>query len=241
VVAHPGVPDVQMQAADLLVVAGIADLRMLFYAPRWTLPIWLSVLTGTNGHRGVHMSRLVRAANRHAHGEYLELALRRICAEVNRTQPGTRVRCELEYPFRDQFMPIHIELAESGAINYTFERTGMTACPCSKAIAGVGHMQRTTLQLRLTSDEIVDFEEVALRLDECFSASPVQMLKRTEEAVKVQEAQANPRFVEDVVRECVRRFPEAEQVMARALESIHAHDAVAIWSPPRRAPILGPA
>lgn len=235
-VARPGVPDVQMQPADLLVRAGIADLRLLFYAPRWTLPIRLSVLTETNGHRGVHMSRLVEAANRHAHGEYLEQALRRICADVNRGQPGTRVRCELDYPFRDQFMPIRIELTEVGLVRYGFERTGMTACPCSKAIAGVGHMQRTTLKLRLASEDILDFEEVALRMDECFSASPVQMLKRREEAAKVQEAQANPRFVEDVVRECVRRFPEAQQVTARALESIHAHNVVASWSPPREDP-----
>ncbi len=44
------------------------------------------------------------------------------------------------------------------------------------------------------------------------------------------EAQANPKFAEDLVRECVKRFPNALHVSTRCFESIHAHDAFATWS-----------
>ena len=67
-------------------------------------------------------------------------------------------------------------------------------------------------------------------VSECFSARPKEHMKRLEEAKKVLEAQANPRFAEDVVRECVSRFPDALYISARCFESIHAHDAVATWS-----------
>jgi GTP cyclohydrolase FolE2 len=55
-------------------------------------------------------------------------------------------------------------------------------------------------------------------------------MKRLEEAKKILEAQANPRFAEDLVRECVERFPGALFVSGRCFESIHVHDAIATWS-----------
>jgi GTP cyclohydrolase FolE2 len=55
-------------------------------------------------------------------------------------------------------------------------------------------------------------------------------MKRLDEAKKILEAQDNPRFAEDLVRECVRRFPNALFVSGRCFESIHAHDAIATWS-----------
>jgi GTP cyclohydrolase FolE2 len=68
------------------------------------------------------------------------------------------------------------------------------------------------------------------KIAECFSASPKEEMKRLDEAKKILEAQDNPRFAEDLVRECVRRFPNALFVSGRCFESIHAHDAIASWS-----------
>ena len=68
------------------------------------------------------------------------------------------------------------------------------------------------------------------------SAPILTLLKRTDELHVVEQAHANPRFVEDVVREMiagvVEEFPELEddafvQAHQRNFETIHAHDVIA--------------
>ena len=175
------------------------------------------------------MSRLVRAANgRRAKG--MEQWLKWICMEVNRTQPGSSVTASYELPYDDQFAKITVKATQRGAITYRFVVEGMTACPCSRKMIGIGHMQRAELTLMLRSEAPLDSMAVIGRVAECFSASPREQMKRLEEAKKILEAQANPRFAEDLVRECVRRFPNALFVSGRCFESIHAHDALATWS-----------
>jgi len=226
----PPLPDVQMEEATVCVHAGVTNLQAVFDGPRWTLPIKYTILTPTYNHRGVHMSRLVAAAQKHSSAGYLEDSLRRICQEVDRTQPGSRVSAQLEYPYKDQFVHIKIETAQNSLLHYSFERIGITACPCSRKIIGIGHMQRASLKLQVTSPAILDFEEVALKMGECFSTVPEELLKRPDEARKITDAQLNPKFAEDLVRECLRRFPNASRIEARCFESIHIHDAIAIWS-----------
>ena len=221
--------DVQSESSHLPVAAGVANLRVMFNAGRLNMPVDLSIQTSTGLHRGVHMSRLVRAANnRNATG--MEEWLRWICREVNKTQPGTSVTSTFELPHDDQFAHMRIRTTERGALTYMFKVTGMTACPCSKKMVGVGHMQRAEISVVLRSRKAVDSLMVIGRINECFSAVPREEMKRVEEAKKIMEAQANPKFAEDLVRECVARFSEAEYVNARCFESIHLHDAVATWS-----------
>ncbi len=221
--------DVQSESSRLPVDAGIARLRVLGSAGSIRMPVELSIQTSTGYHRGVHMSRLVKAASNHrARG--MEQWLRWICAEVNRTQPGSTVTATYDLPHGDQFAKITMRATERGAITYMFEVDGMTACPCSKKMIGVGHMQRAQMTVVLKSEKPVDSMAVVGRISECFSASPKEHMKRLEEAKKILEAQANPRFAEDLVRECVSRFPNALFVRGRCFESIHAHDAIATWS-----------
>jgi len=221
--------DAQSEASSLAVDAGIAKLRVLSSAGNIRMPVELSIQTSTGLHRGVHMSRLVKAANgRRARG--MEQWLRWICAEVNRTQPGSSVTAAFELPYDDQFAKITMRATQRGAIMYKYVVDGMTACPCSKKMIGVGHMQRAEMTLVLRSEKPLDSMSVVKRIAECFSASPKEQMKRLEEAKKILEAQANPRFAEDLVRECVARFPNAMFVSGRCFESIHAHDAVATWS-----------
>jgi GTP cyclohydrolase I len=221
--------DVQSEVARLPVDAGIAKLKVLGSAGNIRMPVELTIQTSTGLHRGVHMSRLVRAASNHrARG--MEQWLRWICAEVNKTQPGSSVTASFELPYDDQFAKITMRATQRGAITYMFVVDGMTACPCSKKMVGIGHMQRAEMTLVLRSDKSLDSMEVVGRMSECFSASPREHMKRLEEAKKILEAQANPRFAEDLVRECVARFPNALFVSGRCFESIHAHDAMATWS-----------
>ena len=175
------------------------------------------------------MSRLVKAASSHrARG--MEEWLRWICREVNRTQPGSSVTAAFELPYEDQFAKITMRATQSGAVTYMFVVEGMTACPCSKKMIGVGHMQRAQLTVVLKSEKALDSMAMVSRIAECFSAMPKEHMKRLEEAKKILEAQANPKFAEDLVRDCVSRFPNALFVSGRCFESIHAHDAMATWS-----------
>ena len=221
--------DVQSEEASFPVDAGVANLRVLYTAGRLSMPVDLSIQTSTGLHRGVHMSRLVRAANaRNAKG--MEEWLRWISGQVNRSQPGSSVTCTYELPYDDRFARVTMRATERGAITYRFRVDGVTACPCSKKMIGIGHMQRAEVTLVLKSVRSLDSRGVVGRVSECFSATPREEMKRLEEAKKILEAQANPRFAEDLVRECVSRFPNALFVSARCFESIHVHDAVATWS-----------
>ena len=221
--------DVQSEASKLPVDAGITRLRVLSNSGGIRMPVELAIQTSTGFHRGVHMSRLVKAANgRKARG--MGQWLRYICGEVNKTQPGSSVTATYELPYDDQFATVTMRATQRGAITSRFIVEGMTACPCSKKMVGIGHMQRAQITLILRSEGPLNSIDVVGRMVECFSASPKEHMKRLEEAKKILEAQANPRFAEDLVRECVSRFPNALFVSSRCFESIHAHDAIATWS-----------
>ena len=221
--------DVQRETSDLVLKAGVAGLKVLYSDGHFSMPVILSILTSTGMHRGVHMSRLVAAASL-ARPRGIEAWLRSICREVNRTQPGTEVTCSFEFPHDDQFAKVVVRTTEQGRATYQHTVSGMTACPCSKKMIGVGHMQRAEIALATKGRNHPDSSIVISRIGECFSALPKEKMKRLEEAKRIMEAQANPRFAEDLVRECVKRFPNALFVSARCFESIHVHDAVATWT-----------
>ena len=221
--------DVQSEYSRIPVDAGVIGLKVLYDAGNLRMPVELAIQTSTGQHRGVHMSRLVKSANsKKVKG--IEQWLRWICSEVNKTQPGSSVTCAFEMPYEDQFAKVTLRASARGALFYKFVVDGMTACPCSKKMIGIGHMQRAEMTVILRSGKPVDSLKVVRRINECFSAMPKEDMKRLEEAKKILEAQANPRFAEDLVRECVSRMPTALYVSGRCFESIHAHDAVATWS-----------
>jgi GTP cyclohydrolase FolE2 len=221
--------DTQSEPAEVVVDAGIAELQTLYHDGQATIPVFLAIQTSTGLHRGVHMSRLVHAASSRQ-GVGIEGWLRSICREVNKTQPGSWVTCRLEVPYSDQFIPVTIRTSEKGAVRYRFNAKGMTACPCSKRMIGIGHMQRAEIVMVLDKKGSLDMLETIAKMEECFSAMPTEKMKRIEEAKKILEAQENGRFAEDLVRECVKRFPNALYISSRCYESIHAHDAIATWS-----------
>jgi GTP cyclohydrolase FolE2 len=221
--------DVQSEESQIPVFAGVSKLRIVRTTGSFSFPVVLTIQTSSGYHRGVHMSRLVKAAGG-GKRESMEGWLKRVCREVDRSQPGSEVICSYDMPHRDQFTHVTIRARTDGPLTYRFDVTGMTACPCSKKMIGIGHMQRAELSVVLDSRAEVKTPEVVAKIEGCFSAFPIEMMKRPEEALKILEAQDNPKFAEDLVRECVGKFPKALYVQARCFESIHAHDAVATWS-----------
>ena len=232
--------DTQNEPAAMAVEAGISGLKVLYRGGKFTLPVTLSVQTSTGFHRGVHMSRLVHAASTQELPDMVAW-LRAICKQVNKTQPGASVTCSFELPFADQFVPVSVNTRQAGSIHYEFTAKGMTACPCSKKMIGVGHMQRAEIAMMIDGRKPLDMLKVVEKMGECFSAVPTEKMKRIEEAKKILEAQDHARFAEDLVRECVKRFPNAIRIRGRCFESIHAHDAIATWSRKSRwVPDFGP-
>jgi GTP cyclohydrolase I/GTP cyclohydrolase-4 len=146
------------------------------------------------------------------------------------------------------------------------EAQGMTACPCAQGLVEDGarvrlteqgfspdeidrivdavpiatHNQRGigTLYIGVPEDSDVDIDaRQLLRIVESSMSSEIyELMKRSDERAVVEKAHANPRFVEDCVREMIRRvtdtFPEVRDgafVHARQenLETIHRHNVVA--------------
>jgi GTP cyclohydrolase IV len=146
------------------------------------------------------------------------------------------------------------------------EAQGMTACPCAQeliagrsrerlaadgftddeierifdAVPVATHNQRGIGSLHLGRPEGVDVDIDARDLlhivEQSMSSEIYELMKRSDEAMVVEKAHLNPRFVEDVVREMVRRVADAYPalreggfVLARQenLETIHRHSVVA--------------
>jgi GTP cyclohydrolase-4 len=146
------------------------------------------------------------------------------------------------------------------------EAQGMTACPCAQGLVEDGarerlaeqgfsaeeidrivdtvplatHNQRGIGTLHIGcpegSDAEVDARELLRIVESSMSSEIYELMKRADERAVVEKAHANPRFVEDCVREMIRlvceSFPELRDgafVHARQenLETIHRHNVVA--------------
>jgi len=129
------------------------------------------------------------------------------------------------------------------------EVIGMTACPCAQETVGnalgckgnvavMSHNQRNICTVSMTMDEKIDVEANDLIdiVEASFSSPTYEILKRDDEAAVVINAHNNPKFVEDVVRDVlkkiVERYPKLPNdvfltVRSESEESIHKHNAFA--------------
>lgn len=110
-----------------------------------------------------------------------------------------------------------------------------TVCPCSKAISRFGaHNQRAIIRakVRFVPGTFIWIEELVAILEKQGSSEIYPLLKREDEKFVTEQAFENPKFVEDVVRDCVlalRKDPRVRrfEVECEAEESIHQHNAFA--------------
>ncbi len=143
---------------------------------------------------------------------------------------------------------------------------GMTACPCAQEMIAGGarerladngydpsqideilslvpvatHNQRGVGTLYLGRDEEceteIDARELLAIVESSMSSEIYELMKREDERAVVEKAHANPRFVEDCVREMVRQLAGAHPdlhgrnfILARQenFETIHRHNVIA--------------
>ena len=146
------------------------------------------------------------------------------------------------------------------------EAQGMTACPCAQGLVEDGarerlaahgyspeqideivetvplatHNQRGIGRLYVGRPEgsgvEVDARDLLAIVEQSMSSEIYELMKRSDERAVVEKAHANPRFVEDCVREMIRRVAEAYPGLApeafiharqENLETIHRHNVVA--------------
>lgn len=127
---------------------------------------------------------------------------------------------------------------------------GMTACPCAMEVVRTisdrttdspapTHNQRNigTLMIEVPSNHnLVDADDLITIVQDSFSSPTYSLLKRRQEAELVLRAHEKPKFVEDVVRDMLKKVLEAykhlpDEVLVIACseseESIHKHNAYA--------------
>lgn len=109
----------------------------------------------------------------------------------------------------------------------------MTVCPCSLAICeNAAHSQRAIVRIETRHTGFLWIEDI-IEIGEASGSSPVYaLLKREDEKAVTDDAFANPRFVEDVVRHAARALADHPQVdwfrvSVDSQESIHNHNAFA--------------
>ena len=111
---------------------------------------------------------------------------------------------------------------------------GSTLCPHSlETTHGKAHVQRAEIDLSIEAPikEDIPLEELVDICERSFSSPTYTVLKTVDEAAVVEKMFANPKFVEDVARDCLRfttnlGFKGKVKIRAISYESIHKHNAI---------------
>jgi GTP cyclohydrolase I len=108
-----------------------------------------------------------------------------------------------------------------------------SVCPCSKEISDFGaHNQRGSVQLQTRFKRFIWLEDMIELVEGCASCDVFSVLKRVDEKNVTERGFANPKFVEDVVRDISERLIADDNIIwfsvsAENYESIHNHSAYA--------------
>ena len=205
-------------------------------------------------YRGTHMSRLIETLE-DCKGKIGPATLEALTEHLRSKLDATEAEIEFQFPYF-----VRKPAPVSGILSYmrhdaslkgiykknAFDMiTGVkvcvqTLCPCSKEISQSGaHNQRTKVDLAVRMDELVWFEEMIQMVERSASSPLYTLLKREDEKRVTEQAYANPRFVEDVVRDLAIELNEDErikwyEISVVSAESIHNHDAFAEISRDKR-------
>ncbi|ABE51076.1 GTP cyclohydrolase MptA [Methanococcoides burtonii] len=184
---------------------------------------------------------------------------------VKREAPSTKMKCQEVVDIFAEATATRLEDGDIDVKKLIgAEVVGMTACPCAQEIMrdnaktalrelGVGletvmnflnkvpmatHNQRGRgiISLEVSGDVDVSLETIIRIIESSMSSSIVELLKRADEALVVERAHQNPKFVEDCVRTMAQNIvsefahvPDSALVTIKQIneESIHRHNAFA--------------
>jgi GTP cyclohydrolase I len=108
-----------------------------------------------------------------------------------------------------------------------------SVCPCSMEISDHGaHNQRGEVRLSTRFKKFIWMEDMIELVERSASSDVFSVLKRIDEKHVTERAFANPKFVEDIVRDVAKKLKDDDNitwfsVSAENFESIHNHSAYA--------------
>lgn len=205
--------------------------------------------------KGIHMSRLVESINevvsrgtRRSKGSFEKLGLD-ILTELKKRHHYSKGEITIK---TTMFLRRHtpstnkptdepydvsigvISRADGLFKNMRVKAIGNTLCPHSlETTHGKAHVQRAELDLEIEAPikEKIPLEELINICENSFSSPTYTVLKTIDEAAIVEEMFRNPKFIEDVARDCFRQAKNLEfvgrvKIRATSYESIHKHNAV---------------
>jgi GTP cyclohydrolase IV len=205
--------------------------------------------------KGIHMSRLVESINdvvskssRRSKASFEKLGVD-ILAELKKRHRYSNAEITIRTTlFMSRHTPVTNKLTDEpydvsiGVIskgerifkNMRVKAIGNTLCPHSlETTHGKAHVQRAELDLLIEAPikEKIPLEELINICENSFSSPTYTVLKTVDEAAVVEEMFRNPKFVEDVARDCFRQTKNLEftgrvKIRATSYESIHKHNAV---------------
>ena len=109
-----------------------------------------------------------------------------------------------------------------------------SVCPCSLEISDQGaHNQRGEVQLATRFKKFIWMEDMIELVEAAASTDVYSVLKRVDEKYVTENAFANPKFVEDMVRDVAGRLNRDDRIVfyrveSENFESIHNHSAYAL-------------
>jgi len=203
--------------------------------------------------KGIDMSRIPIAIQKFS-GQSLDVKVTNEVAEHIRKKLEVNV-CKISYRFPYFIQKIAPISKEPGIVSYdiTFALTktedsstftmeaiivGTSLCPCSKEISeNSAHNQRAIVEVsaKIKNDGFLWIEDLIDLIEMSCSGKMYSVLKRVDEKAITEYMYANPKFVEDIVRDCAFNLSQVSDILdynvkVSSEESIHQHNAVAILS-----------
>jgi GTP cyclohydrolase I len=199
-------------------------------------------------YKGTHMSRFVEMLNV-LRPEVSLKKISEILEQMKKHLNAESSHLEVSFPyFIEKYAPVS---QAPGLMDYTCRFVGSSdpndkldliseviipissVCPCSKEISDMGaHNQRGEVRLCTRFKKFIWIEDMVELVESCASTEVYSVLKRVDEKHVTEQGFANPKFVEDIVRDVAKKIQEDSNitwfsVSAENFESIHNHSAYA--------------
>lgn len=207
-----------------------------------------------HNHKGAHMSRFGELVQE-IRPEFSLKRIEQMLAQMRERLHAQSAHISAEFPyFIEKTAPVS---CIKSFMDYTCRFSGSSAngkldlivevevpvasvCPCSLEISDFGaHNQRGKVTLRTRFKKLVWIEDLVAIVERAASCDLFTVLKRSDEKFVTEKAFANPKFVEDIVRDVALQLNNDPnitwyEVSAENFESIHNHSAYAFISNNKR-------
>ncbi len=199
-------------------------------------------------YRGTHMSRFMEVLSSYKIKNLLGIDIKGFLTDIQKKLHAQKAHVKFAFkyfidkksPISKLKFPMGYDCSFEGNLsddNYQFILGAKipltTLCPCSKEISvSSAHNQRALVKIKISYDENehIWLEDLIDMVESCGSCPVYPILKRSDEKFVTETAYANPKFVEDVLRDIIGILRKDKrinffEVEIEAFESIHNHNA----------------